>query len=156
MEGTVMTTIPPRADRRRIVAEAKRQMRYAETGFSAPSIYAPFQPTPQRPGVMRFTPEQLHDRAVRRMIIRNHQFKQLTAVLSKHALVIALDDRAPHASRSTAERKHKDRSLWRERARKAYEAGLKLAQPLRYLHSAAKWRAITAAGNQEAPLAMAA
>lgn len=167
--------LPKRADRRRFVADVRRQARYDETGHRDVATYVPFQPTnsrydrggiddmgnPRHPHP--FTPAELMARAHART---THSVRFIQAALKSHAISVheslrLSDRRAPHAQRSTAERPHLDRSKGDERRKLAFWTGVfnnangltangkhDLAE--RYGHSSRTVR------NQEAPLAMAA
>lgn len=119
---------------------------------------------PRYPAHVRFTADELHDRAVTRreqtigMVVALGRMK----VISTHELARRLDTRAPHANRSTAERRHSDRSQGRTRSQIAFLTGVVnnlkglhangKPMPLHYLNRGERLRML----DQEAPLAMAA
>lgn len=119
---------------------------------------------PRYPTHARLTADELHARAVGRreqtigMVVALGRMK----VISTHELARRLDTRAPHANRSTAERRHSDRSQSRTRGQIAFLTGVVnnlkglhangKKMPLHYLNRGERERRL----DQEAPLAMAA
>ena len=153
-----------RAERRRDLALSRRQSRYAETGFRDSARYVGSVVDRTRrdsngnPLRAALSPKQITERAVERQIINVHRYKQAAAVLSPNDLVRLFDTRAPHALRSTAERRHADRGPSRARAKAAFWAGVAFNEMGK---SADGKRSLTSYGHssatqQEAPLAMAA
>lgn len=165
---TKIEIIPSRAERRRAAADTRRRHRYSKTGFVDRARYAPVAPKRRldsngNPLARPFTSQELHARAVTRreqtigMVVALGRMK----VISTHELARRLDTRAPHANRSTAERKHSDRSQGRTRAQIGFLTGV--VNNLKGLHANGKtmpWQYMNAYAravlDQEAPLAMAA
>jgi hypothetical protein len=153
---TAPEALPTRADRRRAAKAEQKRADYAKSGFVDRAAYHPLAFWKQRPGKDRFTPEQIDARAQARANHRIRFFEVASHHISQNELLRLMDTRAPHANRSTPDRKHLDRSASDKRARDLYLAGLARPQPIHHMHSVARRRAWAAQFNQEAPLALAA
>lgn len=126
-----------RAERRRAAKASARAEQYEKSAFADNAIYIEPVRSERHPP---FTLQQLHQRAVVRRDRTTARFTILAGVVSKHELARLVDSRAPHANRSTAERRHFDRSKDRERRRASYRRGTERAQPIQHMHSASRLR----------------
>ena len=171
---TKIEIVPPRAERRRHVAEQRRQARYAKSGHvdgvrhAQPVVRGRFDEN-GKPLGRRFTADDLHRRAVAR---QQQRFRFVEAMaesgaVTKHEASRLLDTRAPHANRSTAERKHFSRKTGDERRRVDYLVGLannsvglhangKEPFPLRYMNRGERLREIARREAEVVDLPMAA
>lgn len=173
MQTNTTTIIDPmpgetRAERRRLSKTLAKQFDYSRSGFVDRSTYAPVAPKQRLDSngnllARPLTSDELHARAVARreqtigMVVALGRMK----VISTHELARRLDTRAPHASRSTADRRHSDRPQGRTRGQIAFLTGVVnnlkglhangKAMPLHYMHAYARGLL-----DREAPLAMAA
>lgn len=128
--NTKIEIVPPRAERRRQLADHRRQERYAESGHvdrvrPAPTIDRGIYDENGNPLARPLSADDIHKRAVARRDRDLATYKGLAmAGVTRHELGRIFDRRAPHANRSTAERRHSDRRTERAKANLAYATGL--------------------------------